>query len=384
MRACAYLPFVCACFVTPLLHAEEIQVKSPAELTKALDRAKPGDRLLLAPGEYRGPISARVGIAGTKAAPIVISAADAKSPPVIQKGMQLRSPAYLELRDLVIDGGLNGINIDDGGELATAAHDIVLSKVTIKNVGPNGNSDGLKLSGVDQFRIENCQFEKWGSGGSAIDMVGCHQGVISDCTFQDARSDQANGVQTKGGSSDITISQCRFTNAGGRGVNAGGSTGLDYFRPKDAAYEAKDITIEDCTFEGGMSAIAFVGVDGAVARHNTIYCPTKWVFRILQENSDPRFAKCGNVKVENNLIAFRSTEVRNVVNVGGNTRVETFTFTDNAWCCLDRPKDAKRLVALPAKESGGVYNFVPKFKDDKRGEFSLLESAPKNAGARTP
>jgi Right handed beta helix region len=384
VRTHAILAILIVSLAAHLALAEDIPVRTEAELKKALDRAKAGDRLLLAAGDYHGPLSTRAGIAGTPDAPIVIAAADPKSPPVIKGGMQLRSPAYLELRDLVIDGGLNGVNIDDGGVLATPAHHIQLSNIVIKNVGPNGNSDGLKLSGVDDFKIENCRLDKWGSGGSAIDMVGCHQGVIVGCTFQDARSDQANGVQTKGGSSDITISKCRFTNSGGRGVNAGGSTGIDYFRPKDAAYEAKNITIEDCTFEGGMSAIAFVGVDGAIARHNTIYAPTKWAFRVLQENADPRFARCGNVKVENNLIAFRSDEVKTVVNVGGNTAIETFVFTDNAWCCLDRPQDTKRLVALPVKETGGVYRFVPKFKDEKRGDLSLLESAPKNAGARTP
>jgi hypothetical protein len=327
MRTRAILPILIVSVAAHLALAEDIPVRTEAELKKALDRAKPGDRLLLAPGDYQGLISTRAGIAGTTDASIVIAAADLKSPPVIKGGMQLRSPAYLELRDLVIDGGVNGINIDDGGALATAAHHIQLSNLVIKNVGPNGNSDGLKLSGVADFKIENCRFEKWGSGGSAVDMVGCHTGVISGCLFQNARSDQANGVQTKGGSSDITISKCRFTNSGGRGVNAGGSTGLDYFRPKDAAYEAKNITIEDCTFEGGMSAIAFVGVDGATARHNTIYCPTKWAFRVLQENADARFARCGNVKVENNLIAFRNAEVKTVVNVGENTAIETFVFT---------------------------------------------------------
>lgn len=384
MRICAIFLILIVSVTAHIALAEDISVRTDAELKKALDRAKAGDRLLLASADYQGPISTRAGLAGNQEAPIVISAADPKSPPVIKGGMQLRSPAYVELRDLVIDGGVNGINIDDSGVLAMPAHHIQLLNIVIKNVGPNGNSDGLKLSGVDDFKIENCQFEKWGSGGSAIDMVGCHNGVISNCAFKEARSDQANGVQTKGGSSDITISKCRFTHSGGRGVNAGGSTGLDYFRPKDAAYEAKNIAIEDCTFEGGMSAIAFVGVDGATARHNTIYCPTKWAFRILQENAGARFARCGNVKIENNLIAFSSTDVHAIVNVGGNTAPETFVFTGNVWCCLDRPKDNKRLVALPAKETGGVYSFVPKFKDEKRGDLSLLEPAPKNAGARIP
>ena len=41
------------------------------------------------------------------------------------------------------------------------------------------------------------------------------------------------------------------------GVNIGGSTGRAYFRPRPEGFEAKDITVEDCTFVG--SGAAFVG-----------------------------------------------------------------------------------------------------------------------------
>lgn len=85
-------------------------------------------------------------------------------------------------------------------------------------------------------------------------------------------------------------------NAGGRGLNIGGSTGTAYFRPKSQGYEAKDITVKDCTFLGSMSPIAFVGVDGAHVHHNTFYWPTRWLFRILQENQDPQFTPCRNVR----------------------------------------------------------------------------------------
>jgi hypothetical protein len=39
----------------------------------------------------------------------------------------------------------------------------------------------------------------------------------------------------------IVIQRCRFENAGNRSVNIGGSTGLEFFRPKADGYEAKDI-----------------------------------------------------------------------------------------------------------------------------------------------
>ena len=119
-------------------------------------------------------------------------------------------------------------------------------------------------------------------------MVGCHRGEIVACTFRHGDTVGDHGVQAKGGSSDVVIRRCRFEHAGQRAVNLGGSTGLAFFRPKPEGYEAKNITVEDCTFDGSMAPIAFVGVDGAIVRHNTIYRPRRWGFRILQETQKIR------------------------------------------------------------------------------------------------
>jgi hypothetical protein len=189
-------------------------------------------------------------------------------------------------------------------------------------------------------------------------------------------------VQTKGGSSNIVIERCRFENFGGRGVNIGGSTGLPYFRPRDATYEARNITVEDCEFIGGMAAVAFVGVDGALVQHNTIYRPKRWPIRILQENTDKRFVTCRNGKLVKNVIVFRSDEARQVFNIGPNTSPESFTISDNVWFCLDRPSDTQRLVRLPVAETGGTYGTEPKFKDAPNGDLNVAGRGPMDAGVR--
>jgi hypothetical protein len=365
--------------------AEEISVSNRDELVDALRRARPGTTVRIAAGVYQGGIS-QAKLTGAKEHPIVIAAADAKNPPVIEgggSGLHLTSPAHVELRDLVFQGARgNGLNIDDSGNTDTPAHDLVLRNVVVRNVGPRGNRDGIKLSGLREFRIEGCRVERWGAGGSAIDMVGCTTGVVTKCNFSDAGGDAANGVQTKGGSSNIVIERCRFENFGGRGVNIGGSTGLPYFRPRDANYEARNITVEDCEFIGGMAAVAFVGVDGALVQHNTIYRPKRWPIRILQENTDKRFATCRNGKLVKNVIVFRSDEVRQVFNIGPNTSPETFTISGNVWFCLDRPNDTERLVRLPVAETGGTYGVEPKFTDADHGDLNIAGRRPMDAGVR--
>ena len=292
---------------------------------------------------------------------------DAKDPPVIEgggAGMHLPGAAFVTIRNLHLRGATgNGLNIDDGGDMDASAVGIVIENVRVSDVGPAGNTDGIKLSGVRDFAVRGCTVEGW--GGSAIDMVGCRDGVIEDCTFRGKDGfDQATGPQLKGGTSDVTIRDCRFDRAGQRAVNVGGSTGPEYFRPPDAAYEAKDITVEDCRFRGSVAPVAFVGVDGAMFRRNVIYEPEKWVLRILQESTGERFVPCRNVTFEDNVIVYRRSAVRTIANIGLGTEPESFTFAGNHWWCPDAPQSKPDL---PVKETGGTYGVDPKLKLDEDG-----------------
>lgn len=362
-----------------------VRVSSREQLARALAQAEPGTTILLEPGTYRGGLIHR-NLQGTREQPIVIAAADSAHPPVFEGGggsLQLSDPAYVELRHLVFTGASgNGLNIDDGGSKETSSHHIRLIGLVIREIGPRGNRDGIKLSGVDDFLVQDCTIERWGDGGSAIDMVGCHRGTIDGCTFRHGEeADGANGVQTKGGTSEITIRRCHFERPGERAVNIGGSTGLAFFRPQANGYEAKAITVEDCTFIGSAAPIAFVGVDGATVRYNTIYRPGRWVVRILQETQLPEFVASRNGRFTNNVIAFRSGELNSAVNVGSHTAPETFVFADNHWYCLDRPERTQSLVRLPVTETGGTYDVDPAFVDPQSGNLEMRAEGI-DAGAR--
>ncbi len=354
-----------------------ITVGDAQELQQAIAQAEPGMQILIAPGTYEGGFYFR-DLKGAPGAPIVIAAADPEQPPVIQGGgncIHLANVSHIELRNLILAGARgNGLNIDDGGTFETPSHHILLSGLVVRDVGPEGNRDGIKLSGVDDFRVENCTVERWGSGGSGIDMVGCHRGVIEDCTFRHGDKMGSNAVQTKGGSRDVVIRRCRFEHAGSRAINIGGSTGLRFFRPKPEGYEAKDITVEGCTFIGSSAPVAFVGVDGAIVRHNTIYRPKRWVLRILQETQEPEFVPSRNGQFTNNIIAFRSDEVATTVNIGSATAPETFKFARNFWYCLDDP--ARSEPSLPTPESGGIYGKNPLFLDAEKGDLRLKPDSP--------
>lgn len=355
----------------------DVRVATTVELRRELAAAQPGTRIVVAAGEYEAFQAADV--RGTDTQPIVVVAADASAPPVFRGGVQLSDVAYIELVGLVIAGApSNGLNIDDGGSYETPSHHVVLRDISVRDCGGAGNDDGIKLSGVDDFRLEGCTVERWGRGGSAIDMVGCHRGVIDACTFRDREQGAAsNGVQTKGGTRDVAIRRCRFEHAGERAVNLGGSTGLAYFRPKPEGFEARDITVEGCTFIGSTAPIAFVGCDGARVRFNTFHRPRKWFARILQETRDEGFAPCRNGSFTDNLIAYRASEVATPVNVGPGTAPETFEFARNYWFCIDEP--ARPAPALPRPETRSAGGADPQFRDAGSGDLRLADTSPSRA-----
>ncbi|MCS7185394.1 MAG: right-handed parallel beta-helix repeat-containing protein [Armatimonadetes bacterium] len=358
-----------------------VKVSNSAELRFAILRAKPGEKILLSPGEYEGGLFFQ-NVKGEPNKPITIAALDPANPPVIKGGgecLHFSEAAYLELHNLVLVGArYNGLNIDDGGTFETPARNIKLVGLLVRDIGPQGNCDGIKLSGVTDFRVERCTVERWGDGGQGIDMVGCHNGVIENCVLR-FEDDKGFGIQAKGGSSNIVIRRCRFERAGARAVQIGGSTGLQFFRPPlkkgEAHAEAKNISVEGCTFIGSTAAIAFVGVDGAVVRFNTIYRPKRWAFRILQETRAEGFVPCRNGVVTDNLIVFRSDEwFEGGINIGPETAPQTFVFARNWWYCTDKPELSKPSLPVPEKE--GVYGIDPKLVSPEEGHLKVAPDSP--------
>jgi len=353
-----------------IMQANTVRVTDVRSLQDALREAKPGTHIVIARGQYPQRIYAE-NLAGSADRPIVIAGENRHDPPTFV-AWQLSRVSHVVLRDLAFKGAPdNGLNIDDGGRFGSSHH-VTLERISVSDL-PQGNHDGIKLSGITDFRVSDCKVERW--GGSAVDMVGCHNGSISGCTF---RSGGGNAVQAKGGSSSIRIVRCRFENPGQRGVNLGGSTGRPYFRPSSATWEARDLTVEGCTFIGGVSPIAFVGVDGAKVRYNTIYRPERWAVRILQETTAPEFVRCRSGRFERNLVVFsESAWASGGVNVGPNTSPETFRFAENFWYCLERPEHSR--PNLPTPETRGVYGRDPMLRDPERGDLGVREDSPARA-----
>ncbi len=359
-----------------------------ATIDRAARDATPGTRILVGAGTYSGNVGLG-DLNGSEGRPIAIVAdgdvtLDAGGSGV---GLAISELAWVVVEGFTIRGaGVHGMNIDDGGSYDTPAHHLVLRDLTIPGAGSGGNNDCIKMSGVDDFWVLGSDVSGCDSG-EIIDMVGCHRGVISGNYFHDT---VGTGVQAKGGSADTLIHGNRFARIPGRGVNAGGSTGLEYFRPLDAPHEAARIRIVANTFdtvgEMGGAPVAYTGCDGCEFVNNTVVDPGTWVVRILQESIDPRFVPSRNGLFANNIIVLRTGVIRTFFNVGGGTAPETFTFANNLWQALDEGPGWTGPTysdGIPP-ETGSLVQVDPQMVDRDGGNYRLMAGTPAEGAGRDP
>ncbi|HOW68375.1 MAG TPA: right-handed parallel beta-helix repeat-containing protein [Candidatus Paceibacterota bacterium] len=352
-------------------------------LARAAEGVRAGDAIRLLPGTYQ-PGTTLTDLAGRSDAPIWIGGVAGQARPVVAGGnvaLHLVRPRYLVVENLEIRGAAqNGINCDDGGRYADpeAACNVLFRNLAFHDIGTGGNQDGLKLSGLNDYQVLDCEFARMSAGGSGIDHVGCHRGVIARCRFTDMGS---NSIQCKGGSADIVIRGNRFLNGGQRAVNIGGSTGFEFFRPPletvRANAEARNIRVIANLFQGSDAPLAFVGAVDCIAAHNTLIEPRRWVMRILQETTSSgvyAFLECGSNQFVNNLAWFDRSRLSTFVNVGPRTSPVTFAFSNNLWYAFNNPGQSR--PDLPAPENNGITGRDPLFVDAPAGDYSLATNSP--------
>ena len=339
--------------------AEERRVTNAEEFSAALEAAGEGDDIVLEPGSYAGELMR------DNLHKVTISSADPANPGVIEGGsygLHLTDPTEVTLANLVFQGQAeNGINIDDAGSYETPARDIRLINVTVKDIGEGGNHDAIKMAGVENFLIDGARIENWGDDGSAIDFVGCRNGLVQNSLLiHTALKVGGSGIRPKGGSKDIVIraNRIELPVATGRAIQAGGSTDAEFFRfaEGDKDYEAAGITIEGNVVIGGGAAFSWVNIDGGIVHHNLAQGQAPWVMRILNENPGTAIVVTKNGQFRDNEIAFATGgEFNTAVNVGDDTAPETFQFARNRWVNLADPTPGGSRPKLPAEEGGGVY-----------------------------
>ncbi|MCS7035664.1 MAG: right-handed parallel beta-helix repeat-containing protein [Saprospiraceae bacterium] len=342
-------------------------------LAAAAAVAQPGDTLLLHAATYSGGLF----ISNLKGTPNQwITIRNAPGATVIFQGgtnaIQFTDPAYVHIAGLIFQQQTgNGLNVDDGGTYATPAHHLIFERCIFRDMAASGNNDLLKLSGVDHFEVLDCLFQNGAAGGSGIDMVGCHFGKIVGNRFENMGS---NAIQCKGGSERVRIERNFFKNCGQRSLNIGGSTGLAFFRPDTARFEAARVQVFSNIFIGSQAPVAYVGAVEVDVAHNTLYRPERWAIRILQETVDTnRFLPCGANSFRNNIVVMSNANPT-AINIGPNTAPQTFTFSNNLWFHADNPNWAGPNT--PVAEPNRILNQNPLLQDPGNEHFTIPPSSP--------
>lgn len=353
-----------------------------ASLRRALQARTPGAEIVLLAGRYSAP--GHIGSPqGTAAAPIKIRG---EGTVVIDGsgggvGLAMSDPRYVVIENMTIENApIHGMNIDDGGSYSTPGDNVVLRRVTFRNIGSGGNNDCLKMSGVDHFYVTESDFSNC-RVGEAIDMVGCHDGVITGNQFHDT---PGTGVQAKGGSRDVLIHGNVFRNVAIHAINMGGSTGDPHVRPANAPFEGERIVAMSNVIEGSRQAsIAFLGCGSCLAANNTIVNPSMWIVRILQGSRDTSIVRSRDGHFINNVVYYRQGSLRTILNVGGNTDPGTFAFGNNLYFATDGAAfgGTHSGTGVPA-ETGSVLQQDPRFVDVAAGDYHLASTSPARAQGR--
>jgi len=360
---------------------------------RAARELAPGGALRIGPGRYQGGAYLD-GLRGEPGQPIWIGGLPDGPAPIFEGGteaLHLTRAAYVVVHDISVTGARgNGINADDGGDVADAeaSHHLIFRDIEISDIGGTGNQDCLKLSGVRDVLVERLRAARCGGGGSGsgVDMVGVHRAAVSASVFE---AMSGNAVQVKGGSADIDLRWNLVSDGGARAFNLGGSTGQPYFRPPlstDAPNaEARRVRALANVIVGAETPFAFVGCADCTVAQNTIINPERWLMRILQEtrsDGEYEFLPASDGIVENNIFVFERGRLRADVNVGAGTAPETFTFGHNLWFASDSP--AGSAPELPGPEPvpgpGSVVGRDPELDE----EFGIGPGSPARGAGRSP
>jgi hypothetical protein len=357
-------------------------------LTGAASDLAPGTAIYLHAGTYPGGITL-TGIRGTADAPIWIAGAPGEARPVISgggDGLHFVKPRYVIIEDLEIrESAGNGMNIDDGDDVANveAARFVVVRNITIDDVGlhPSGIADCLKLAGVNELAVLHRAFRRCGrgqfSGAVGVGGVGVHDATIA---FNRFAEDGFGAVQFKGGSGDVDIYGNVVQAAGARGVNMGGRTSAQFFRPplapSQANYEAAHIRTRSNVFVGGETAAAFTGCVACEFTHNTVIDPEKWVVRILQETvtlGPYSFAPASDGRIVDNIFYFRRADVNTGedINIGAGTYPASFSIDRNLWYAHDAPRQSEPRMRGVGPDTNSLVGIDPMFVNATAHDFHL-------------
>lgn len=359
-RAACGLAVAFAC--TSSAHAVQHLVRTSDDWQSLASRLRPGDQIILMPGEHRGASFEQ--LIGTREKPITIRGADPANPSTInadREGIRANVARHLVIKDLIIVGAkVNGIHLG-GGELTeletgrSEAGNIVIRNVAINRTGPRGQRHGMLLRNLNNVRIEDCRFDGW--GGAAIEIITCEQMTIARCQFTGNEDySQTHGIRIRACTESVDIEECRFEHAGETIVSMGASSKLEDVPPallanasEGSLAEAARINVQRCLFIGGACPIAFINAVDCSVRNCTFIRPKKSVFSLTADQADPRFTPGRTGVFGRNLIVWELGDLQRLADVNAAHDWSKFALDANVWWSTETAEQRAALGDLPGR-----------------------------------
>ncbi|HEY5945634.1 MAG TPA: right-handed parallel beta-helix repeat-containing protein [Kofleriaceae bacterium] len=302
--------------------------------------ATPGTFILLEPGVHASD-QFIPNLRGTPTAPIWIGGALGTHPVINDgsEGLHLIGAAYVVIQHLDFrnqDGP--ALNIDGGVTYTGQAHDVVVSDVWIHDVAGYAC---IKASGMDNIFLYDNALQRCSIG---IDLVGVHGASIARNVIT---STIVNGMQARGGSTDIDIRQNRMRDVAGIGIELGGSTLFGWFRPAlsttSSNAEARRVRAFDNVITGNTGTpFAFLGCSDCLVAHNLTWGTPTMLIRIFAGPASQNgfaFEPTRNGRVINNAFVFSSSLLAHVDDAPA-ADVASFTFSHNSWLSINVPSQS--------------------------------------------
>jgi hypothetical protein len=257
----------------------------------------------------------------------------------------------------------------------TANHFIVIENCTftdLNNTGKSGNTGAcLKIDGTDNFRVLNCSFINGTFITDGIGLNADRNGVVSHCTFENMPGD---GSHCKGGSKNITYEKNLFVNCSTCGLDVGGETGLQFFCPLGATWEADSIKVYANVFISGSTGIKLSSCHNSFIYSNTCFKSTSFAFRSLNTSSNG--ITLDNNQVYNNIFTTYSPN-HIYLNASANFDYSTEYFKNNLFHDYRYADPATiNWSELPGVNVETSLIGDPEFTDTSNGDFSLRAGSP--------
>lgn len=291
--------------------SRRVPVGDAAQLTAAVNAARPGDRIVIAPGRYRVKLRFRTGQSGTARAPIVLAPRDGPGTVVIDgtgtdMPIKFSGAAYIRVEGLDITGGryhgvffdfaahhitIDGNRIYDnftrlpmnshaelkgsGGDGRPRYITIINNEIFHTKHPPGGNFQGIDCNFCDDFRIV----------GNYLHDIG------APTSFLASRYDRGSCIQMKSTSKNTVIEGNRIAHCN-IGIVLGGE-GLA------SPENLNGLLRNNLIIESAETGIAIINARGGRIVNNTLYGNTTSIL-VARDGRNP--AAENTVAILNNLL----------------------------------------------------------------------------------